>query len=187
MISFSPQNLRALAQRYPFCGLCAALSIVFIISAVALWRYQLSLTKLHRQRQSEGEAVLATLISSPQLRHELSLAKEIVRRIEENLASEDNLDESLTYFYGIEGKATAKLEDLHPLTGTPTDAMSLYKRVPFALKLSGGYPELSAFLKAIETGSKPASITYFSVRRRSPNSTQLVLDINVEFLGRNRP
>jgi Tfp pilus assembly protein PilO len=153
-----------------------------LLISAGLWKYQSSLTTRHRKIQREGEAALATSISGAQLRQELSLVREALRRIEENFASEDNFEGSLTYFYTIEGRANARLEDQNPLAPVLND--SAFKRVPFALKISGTYPQVAAFLNGIETGPKPTNISYFSLRRRSMNSSQIVLDINLDLLGK---
>jgi Tfp pilus assembly protein PilO len=162
------------------------LSAFFLIVCALLWQFQLSLTKLYRIRQLEGEAAVATLISAPQLRQELSLVRETVHRIEKNLASDDNLDASLTYFYAMEGSANVRLEELNPLTTIISNYSATYRRIPFSLKISGSYSQVVAFLRAIETGPKPACITYLSFRRRTPDASLIVLDLNVDLLGKER-
>lgn len=150
-----------------------------MFTSLTLLKYQSSLATLHLKKQKEGEAVLATLRSGPQLKQELTLVKQINARIEENLVSDIDLEENLQYFFRMQEVTKAHVIT-QPLN-VPPDNNPNFKRVPFALKVSGSYQELAAFIQALETGPKLCNITYFALSRKG---NALVLDMNLELLGR---
>jgi len=110
--------------------------------------------------------------------------REYPRRIEDNLVVEDNLAENLWYFYKLEEQTKARLPELRQLNAPPPDTGSLYKRVPYLLKVTGTYVQVSAFLYALETGPRLANITSFGFRRREANGSMIALDLSIELLGK---
>lgn len=176
-------QIRALVRRYPFCGGCAALSVLLIIFSVGLWFHVRSLAVLQRKRQVEGEAVQLTLIAGPQLRQELAFVRQINQRIADSLISEENLADNVNYFYKIEEESEARLDDLHAFNAPPPDTDSPYKKIPFGLKVSGTFAQVAAFIHAVETGPRLVSINHFSFRKRA-GTTLIVADLNLDLLGK---
>src|SRR6266481_4992799 len=111
MISFERNDLVARGRRHPFCAVCALLSVFLLFVSGFLWFWSRSLSANYRLRQIEGEAVLATLVSGAQVRQELTTLREISQRIDENLVAENNLPENVDYFYRIEERSKARLDD----------------------------------------------------------------------------
>jgi Tfp pilus assembly protein PilO len=177
------QNLWPLAREYPFCGICAAMSVAFAIGSLVLWVRMNALSKLQHARQVEGEAVQATLISAPQLRQELALVQHTLKRITDNLASEENLADNINYFYNMEETSKAHLEDLRPFNIPVPDTGTPYRRIPFGIRVSGSYAQVAAYIHAVETGPRLSTITYFSLRKR-PGTSFVVADFNVDLLGK---
>jgi Tfp pilus assembly protein PilO len=174
----------AVLRRHPLSVLC---SIVCVICAAASWYIRSNLAWLeleHRQLSQDAELAVSTLISGPAVRQELAAAREITRRIDDNLVVPDNLAENLWYFYKIEQQSKAHLVELHPLNAITSDSRALYKRIPFSIKVTGTYDQVGAFLYLTETGPRLANITSVTFRRHEPGSLLIVLDMNVELLGK---
>ena len=175
-------HLWGLARRYPFCGVCGIASLVFLLGSLLLWARLHTLSKVQHARQIEGEAVQATLISAPQLRQELAFVQQTMQRITQNLSTEDDLAVNINYFYDMEGPSKARVDDIRPFNSPAPDTGVAYKRIPFGLKVSGTFPQVAAFLHAVETGPRPCAITYFSFRKR-PGTATIVVEFNVDLLG----
>jgi hypothetical protein len=132
----------------------------------------------------DSDLAQASLISGPSVKQERLAALVVTRQIEDNLVIEDNLAENLQYFYKIEDRTKCHMLELRPLNSTIPDSRSLFRRVPFSIRVTGTYEQVVGFLYGIETGPRLANITSLSVRRREPASLTVVLDMNVEQLGK---
>ena len=174
----------AVARRHPLSALCAA---VCVLCGLICWYIAGNMKWLdleHKQLMQDADLAQASLISGPSVKQERLAALAITRQIEENLVVEDNLAENLQYFYRIEERTKAHVIELRPLNSLVTDSRALYRRVPFSIRVSGSYDQVAAFLYAIESGPRLACITSLSLRRRDASGLTLVLDMNVELLGR---
>lgn len=174
----------ALVRRFPFAAIFVVLTLAL---AGAAWFLsedidQQELTRLDRAK--EGEDTLKLLVGGSTQREELAAVREAIRRIEENLVIEKNLADNNWYFYKFEEQTKASLLELHPISAPATDAAALYIRVPYAVRVSGTYEQVTAYLLAIETGPRLASITAFAFSRRDKDSGKLVLELNLELLGK---
>ena len=177
------QQLWPLARRYPFCGVCAGLSVLLLLGSIATTVWMRSLTKSHRARQAESRAVQATLVSAPQLQQELAFVRQITQRINSTLVSDDNLADNSLYFYNMEEVSHARVEALRNYNVGAPDTGVPYKRVPFGLTVSGTFTQVATFIHAIETGPRLSAITYFSLRRRA-GTPLIVAEISVDLLGK---
>jgi hypothetical protein len=149
-----------------------------------LWQQVQTLGTQLGARSKEGEETLATVVSGTILRPDLAYVRGFTHRIDENLVTEDNLASNKSYFYSIEMQTNVHIVDLQQLISPQPDSGSMYKRVPFALRLTGSYDQLAAFLLAIETGPRLSNVTAFSFRRNAPPAPPLSLDLNIDLLGR---
>jgi hypothetical protein len=175
----------AIVRRHPLSALCGVVCAICIGISTYIHGNMAWLELEHRQILQDGELDLSTMISGPSVRQERLAALEITHRIEDNLVIEDNLAENLWYFYKIEQKSKAHIAELRPLNSVVTDSRtSYYRRVPFAVRVTGTYEETGAFLYAIETGPRLSNITQLTFRRAEPGSTQTILEFNVELLGK---
>ena len=159
----------AAARRHMVSTLCA---LVCVLCAVISWFIHSNIKWLEieqKQLAQDGDLMIATLTTGPSVRQELSAARETTRRLEDNLVVEDNLAENLWYFYKIEQKTKAKL-DLHQFNALSSDSHSLYKRIPYSVRVSGTYEQVGEFLYAIETGPRLANITSVNIHRHEPGS-----------------
>jgi Tfp pilus assembly protein PilO len=174
----------ATVRRHPLSALCAT---ICVLCAVACWYIYGNMKWLeleHKQVLQDGDLDLASMISGPSVRQERLAALEVTHRIEDNLVIEDNLAENLWYFYKIEQQSKAHIAELRPQNSLVSDSRAYYRRVPFAVKVTGTYEQTGAFLYAIETGPRLCYITSLTFRRADPGSLQMILEFNVELLGK---
>jgi hypothetical protein len=174
----------ATARRHPLSALCG---LICVICALICWYVRGNMKWLeleHKQVIQYGDLDLASMISGPSVRQERLAALEVTRRIEDNLVIEDNLAENLWYFYKVEQQTKAHIAELRPVNSMVSDSRSFYRRVPFAVKVTGTFEQAGAFLYAIETGPRLSNITSLSLRRSEPGSLQVILEFNVELLGK---
>jgi Tfp pilus assembly protein PilO len=174
----------AVVRRYPLSVLCA---IVCILCGCASWYIYGNMKWLeieHQQLTQDSDLAQASLISGPAVKQERLAALVVTRQIEDNLVVEDNLAENLQYFYKIENRTKAHVAELRPLNSIISDSKSLYKRVPFSIRVTGTYAQAVGFLYGIETGPRLASITSLSIRRQEPDSQSVILDMDMDMLAR---
>jgi Tfp pilus assembly protein PilO len=174
----------ATVRRHPLSAVCAIICIVCMAICWYILGNMRWLELEHKQVMQDSDLDLASMISGPSVRQELAASREITRRIEDNLVVEDNLAENLWYFYKIEQQTKAHLAELRPLNSIISDSRSAFKRVPFSVRVTGTYDQVSSFLYAIETGPRLANITEMSIRRNDSLGSILMLDFNVELLGK---
>jgi Tfp pilus assembly protein PilO len=174
----------AVLRRHPLSVFCA---FVCVGCALVSWYIHVNLKWLdfdHRQLGQDADLAVSTLVSGPAVRQELTATRDITRRMEDNLVVPDNLAENLWYFYKIEQQSKAHVLELHPLNAITSDSKSLYRRIPFEIRLSGTYEQTGAFLYLTETGPRLANITSLSFKRRDPGGLTTILEMNIELLGK---
>ena len=174
----------AIARRHPLSALCAGICVTCGLICWYIYGNMKWLDLEHKQLNQDTDLALSSLISGPSVKQELSASREVTRRIEDNLVIEDNLAENLWYFYKIEQQTKAHLAELRPLNSLVSDSKAYYKRVPFSIRLTGTYEQTGAFLYAVETGPRLANITSLTFRRVEPDSLNVLLDLDVELLGK---
>jgi Tfp pilus assembly protein PilO len=174
----------AVARRNPLSVLCATICVICGFICLYIHANMAWLELEHKQMSQESDLAVASLISGPSIRQELATSREVTRRIEDNLVVEDNLAENLWYFYKIEQQTKAHILEMRSLNSLVSDSRSLYRRIPFTIRASGTYEQTAAFLYAIETGPRLAYITSVSFRRNEPGSLAVILDLNLELLGK---
>src|SRR3954468_8026322 len=143
-------NLGQLIRRFPLSAICAGVALIACLVAYYLRGQNADLDTAQKDRAKEGEAMLDLLVSSTAQRQELALVQEISKRIEDNLVMDDNLAENFGYFYKLEDQTKVLLTELNPLSSPPGDSAPLYKRIPYTLRATGTFEQVSAFLLALE-------------------------------------
>jgi Tfp pilus assembly protein PilO len=174
-------NLGQLIRRYPLSAICMVVTLLAGAVAYFLRAQNAELEVTQKDRAKEGEAMLDLLVGGIAQRQELALVQEIAKRIEDNLVMDDNLAENFGYFYKLEDKTRVRLTELNPLSSPPGDNATLYKRIPYTLRATGTYEQVSAFLLALETGPRLTNITGFNYAR---SATGLSLELSLELLGK---
>jgi Tfp pilus assembly protein PilO len=180
----APFSFTRLVKRHRTATVFAAISLVLAVVDVLTYKQVYLLGQIHALRQHEGEEISKQLIRGPTLREESEVVATATRRIEENLVVETNLAENLWYFYKIEEDTRARLSELRQLSAPLADTGSPYRTIPYSLKLTGTYQQVSAFLYRLETGPRLARITSFSFSRASADSPVVSLDLGLNLLGR---
>ena len=178
------ERFLVLVRRYPFCAVCTLVILALSGGAWYIIGENEDLEIVRQGRAKEGEAMLALLVGGSSQRQELATVREVARRIEEHLVVETNLAENAFYFYKFEEQTKARLPELHPLTSPASETSTLYRRVPYTLRVAGTYAQVSAFLFAVETGPRIANITAFGFSRRDLGSSEILLDLSLELLGK---
>ncbi len=179
------EPLVALLRRYPF----GALSLVILLGCgvgVYFLSDDIDLEETARlDRANEGEAMLELLKGGSTQRQELAAVRDATRRIEENLINDADLAGNQWYFYRIEEQTKTRLLELHPQSSPTNDNTTLYKRVPYSLRVSGTYEQVAAYLLALETGPRLTNISSFNFSRRDKEASGgVVLELTLELLGK---
>ena len=174
----------SVARRHPLSALCAGICVVCGLLCWYIYTNMKWLDLEHKQVTQDTELAITSMISGPSVKQELAASREVTRRIEDNLVVEDNLAENLWYFYKIEQQTKVHILEMRPLNSLVSDSKSLFRRIPFSIRASGTYEQTAAFFYAIETGPRLASITSVSYRRNEPGSQSVILDVNLELLGK---
>lgn len=180
-MNFEFANFASLVRRYPHSAFCALLILLLGGASWYLWGQDAELETIYRDRSKEGEAMLTVRVGGLTQRQELDAVREATRRIEDNLVIESNLAENAWYFYRIEEQTKVRLSELHPISSPTTDASSLFKRIPYTLRVTGTYAQTAAFLLALESGERLVNITSFNFARAASG---MALDLNIEVLGK---
>jgi Tfp pilus assembly protein PilO len=174
----------AVVRRHPLSALCASICVVCGFASWYIYGNMKWLDIEHKQIAQDADLAQSSLISGPSVKQERLAALVVTRQIEENLVVEDNLAENLQYFYKIENRTKAHVIELRPLNSMISDSKSLYKRVPFTIRVSGTYEQAIGFLYGVETGPRLAAITSLSIRRQEPGSLVVILDMDLDLLAR---
>jgi Tfp pilus assembly protein PilO len=177
-------DIIGLPRRYPHSTICAIATVVLCAIAWFLRGQIADLDVSQKDRAREGEAMLALLVGGSTQRQELVAVQEVARRIDDNLVVEDNLAENLGYFYKLEEQTKSRLPELHPLSSPPGDTSPLFKRIPYSVRVTGTFEQVSAFLLALETGPRLVNVTGFNCSRTATGGAGLTLDLSLELLGK---
>ena len=183
MSAASPKT-QSFWRRYPYCCGCILATIALLGACWLLRDMIATLQLIQADKARQGEAMLSTLVSGSTTRQELADVREAVRRIEENLVIETNLAENLWYFYKLEEQTKVRLPELHQLSSPANDASTIFRRVPYNLRVTGTYDQVASFLLALETGPRLLKITSFNFGRVDPTGGLLALDLSIELLGK---
>jgi hypothetical protein len=196
------EQLLALMRRYPWCVAC---TVVTLLCGGATW-YLLTdvddlLADQYPRAEKDYKEMLDLTKGGLTQRQELETVTAATRRIYENLVL-DELADNYQYFYKFEDQAKAHLVELHQLNSPSTDTSPLFRRVPYALRVTGTYEQVASFLLALETGPRLAKITTFTISRSTAagkdagsrggggapadgsGATAVVLDLALELLGK---
>jgi hypothetical protein len=192
----------ALMRRYPWCVMCAIVTLVCGSAAAYVHFFDLAdLADPYAQRDKEYKEMLDLTKGGLTQRQELDQATQITQRIEENLLIGDDLAGNNWYFYKFEEQTKAHLSELHQLNSPSTDNSPMFRRVPYSLRLHGTFEQVAAFIQALERGPRLMRVTAFSMSRSlgggkeagrgagtevvaDPAVSSVVVDLNIELLGK---
>jgi len=180
-----PAPIIQLAQRYPYCTACLALSALLLAGAIYLHSDLGEFMKLQQDRGRDGDQMLKFIAHGPQLRAAYASVHAASQRITESLIVEKNIPENFWYFYKIEQETQTKLLELQqrPAVIPDSGAAPFFKRVPYSLRIAGPYRNLLAYLRQLELGSHFARINSFALQRQDASGDKLVLQLDLELLA----
>lgn len=176
------QWLLAVSRRNPVATLCVVLLVVLGGADWFLWQRWGRLAVDSERTRQEGEAMLLSLSSHPRVQAQSAEAAAALAYIDANLASEADLAGNLDYFYQIEKTTRVRLTNLSQLSSQPPADQNAFLAIPFSLRLSGSYPQILAYLHALETG--PRLVRVKNYRFSQASADVLTADLTVEMLGR---
>jgi Tfp pilus assembly protein PilO len=178
-------ELGQLAQRFPFCTACILLSVVLAAASLFLRTDLREFEHLQQARTREGERMLGFIARGSQLRSETATIRAAAQRITENLVVEKNIPENFWYFYKMEQDTQTKLTELQqrPAPVSDTAAPVAYKRVPYSLRITGGFRPVMAYLQRVETGARFGRINSFVLQRQDATSSNMLLVLDLDLLA----
>lgn len=180
----------AFLRRFPFASVCVLVTVVFGVGAWFLSQDVDEQEQARLDRAKEGEAMLELLVGGTSQRQELAIVQEAARRIDENLVAESDLAGNNWYFYKLEEQTKSRLLENRQQSAATNDNSTLFKRIPWTLRVVGTYEQVTSYLLALETGPRLVSVTAFSLSRNSAgagmasNSGLLSLEMSIEMLGK---
>lgn len=177
------QQFFAVVRRYPAAVISLVLLVVLGCADWFLWkRWGLLAVESERTRQ-EGEAMFLALGGHSRIQAQSAEATGALAYLDRNLATEADLAGNLDYFYQIEKTTRVQLTNLSQLSSQPPAADAAYLAIPFSLRLSGSYPQILAYLHALETGPRLVRVKTYRFTQGATNLDGLTLDLTVEMLG----
>ncbi len=178
------KQLLALLRRHLFSVICTAVTAAALVTSGLWWLGIQDLRDEHSERSERNEKMLNLLKTGPVLKTELASVKEFTRRLEANLAAEEELSDNDAYFRNLASSVRLRLADLQQMISPALEEGALYKRIPFTVRVVGSYAQIEAFLHKVETGPRLANLTALSMLRLSPASTDVSLEIGLELIGK---
>jgi Tfp pilus assembly protein PilO len=177
------QQLLAVTRRYPVAVVSLVLLVVLGTADWFLWRRWGQLAGESDRIRQEGEAMFLSLGGQARIQAQSAAATEALAYIDRNLATEADLAGNLDYFYQIEKLTRTRLANLSQLSSQPAAADAAYLAIPFSLRVSGSYPQILAYLHALETGPRLVRVKNYRFSQGSADPDSLVLDLTVAMLG----
>lgn len=176
------QWLLAVSRRNPVATVCLVLLVILGGADWFLWKRWGRLAVESERTRQEGEAMLLSLSSHARVQAQSAEAARALAYIDANLATEADLAGNLDYFYQIEKTTRIRLTNLSQLSSQPPTDKDAFLAIPFSLRLSGSYPQILAYLHALETG--PRLVRVKNYRFSQASADILTADLTVEMLGR---
>ena len=171
-----------LIRRYALVSSCVAVLLLLGAANYYFLDQRHMLAKQHEEARRYGESMLPVLASHSRLTAQVATTQEAVELIERNLVVESDLAENVGYFYKLETASRARLAQISQLNSQVLQG-NPFKAVPFSMRVTGTYPQIIAFVRALETGPRLARIKDYDFTRGDAKTGALALDLTVELLG----
>jgi Tfp pilus assembly protein PilO len=176
------QRFLGLIRANPVISISVIALLIAALANLFLWTQRDTLAKQHDDARRYGEAMRPALASSTRLSAQVATTQEAVELIERNLIVESDLSDNNLYFFKLETTSRARIAQFSQLTAQVVQG-NPFKGVPFEIEVIGSYPQLIAFIRAVETGPRLARIKDYSFTRNDARASLLSLIITVEVLG----
>ncbi len=179
------QQFLSLARRYPLAVICLTVFLFLGTADYFLWKRRDQLVERDERTRLEGESMLLSLNGQARILAQSATIDEALAYIGKNLVVETDLAGNLDYFYQIEKIAKIRLTSLSQLSSQPSGDEEAYRAIPFSLRLNGPYPQILAYLHALETGPRLLRVKSYRFSQTDPTAADgLSLDLTIEMLGR---
>jgi Tfp pilus assembly protein PilO len=178
-------TISQLTRRMSFSVVCVILAVLFAGYAVYLWKGEVDNKRASQAaRMHEKDTMVRKVQKEPKLQAALKEVQAATQLIKDNLVDEADLADNLRHFYELEDKTKAQLPEVQQVSSPAPDKYPHFRRVAYGLRVAGTYEQVAAFLLALETGKRLVRITTFNFARADASGQAVVLDLNVEMLGK---
>lgn len=179
------QQFLSSARRYPVVVISCILIVILGVADFFLWQHRNERAENYERTRQEGETMLLSLNGQARITVQSTTVAVALAYIDKNLTLESDLAGNLDYFYQIEKSARIRLTNLSQLSSQPGGEEEVYRAIPFSLRLTGAYPQVLAFLHALETGPRLLRVKNYRFAQTDAAAAEgLSLDLTVEMLGR---
>ena len=177
------EKFKDLCRGYPYVCVCI---VATLLSLGAIWfvRYYTVAYQVELERvTNQGTETMGLVAMRGMMRTELELARDAVRRTDDNLVIEENLADNLWYFYSVEGRTNTRLTELRQLDPPTPGQNDNYLRIPYELSATGNFTGITEFMRQLEVGPRLIKINEFTIRRELGADEMISLDVSLELLG----
>lgn len=166
--------------------------LVFGAAGFYLHGFQDELTSDLREAEKQGTNIIAAIAGQARLSAAIQSATGAVAHLDANVAVENDLAANLAYFYQFETGTGVRLVSVNQLSSPPLVAGNRYSALPFTLQLTGSYPQVLNYLRALEHGPRVSRIRSFNLSREGatldaqpgkPIPEILSIDLTIELLS----
>ncbi len=176
------QRFWDLIRRYPLVSSCVVVMMLLGAANYYFFDQRAILASQHDDARVYGERMMTVLAGHTRLTAQVATTQEAVELIERNLIQENDLPENLGYFYKLETASRARIAQISQLNAQ-TLIGNPFKAVPFSVHVTGSYPQIIGFIRALETGPRLARIREYEFTRSDAKTGTLAMDLTVELLG----
>ncbi len=176
-------QLAAFTRRNPIAVVSILLFLGLGISDYFLWKRQVELYRRHDRVQQQSNDQNLQLAGEARVQSQVDVVEKAVNHIEANLVPEPDLAGNSDYFYQFEKSTGVHLTDLSQLNSQSAGEDNPYRAIPFSVRLTGTFPQVLSFVRALEDGPRLLRIRRFSFARAPGSADSVGLDLTVEMLG----
>ena len=126
------------------------------------------------------------LVTGATLEENLQQMRGLTVKLEERIIRPAELPTNKAYFYQLEAETGVSVADLQQSQPAPLPSGSTraFVAVPYAITLSGTFPQMIAYFDELEKGRHFCRVRNFNVQRgRDAAQSVVTLAINLELLG----
>jgi Tfp pilus assembly protein PilO len=180
-MNYRLRQLLALAKENAFVAVCLVVIVLAGGICLIFSRQNLELERKQVRVRNEGETAKRMVNASVTLHNDAQIIEAALKEIDASLVTEDNLSDNLGYFFIIEEKTQAHIDEVHQSPTTAVEVEGKYKTVPVTLTVKGTFAQAFDFLYKVETGSRLIKISTFTIHRSEPtgDAVTLALDLNM--------
>lgn len=184
-------------KRHAFAAICGFITIALTVTFVIRMDL-LAQTRADAERvQGEAENIKRNLRNATGLRDDLAVLNELLATVDSRLIRTDDLASNLQYFYRLESETGAKILLLRQMTTpnsgapaiAPSDKKPSFRSISYSVIVEGAFPQVMAFLTALERGVHFNRTPVFTAQRGATDSPEgirsgtVVVNLSIELMG----